>query len=112
MAKRTLSTLLMTLFIWVVAEPTLALALEHGDGAVSVDHDDGFPCSDGDSGGPCDDSCPCLCCPGHIKIVTSSLVTSLEISRVSEIHRFSPSEDNHPIGTHLRIFRPPRFYLG
>jgi hypothetical protein len=107
MKKRFLSILLLATFVWTFAEPALATAFEPVD---AVDHHaDGIPCSDGDGDGPCDDNCPCLCCPGHLKVVNLLSTNLLDIHLDSTNQRFSPSEENHPNGIHLRIFRPPRF---
>ena len=108
--KRLLSALLLAVFAWMIAGPSVAAALESPDTAhaSSANHSDGVPCPDGGDEGPCDGGCPCICCPGHAKVMFSSAVVSLETPNLTTLHHFGPSESNHASGIHLRVFRPPR----
>ncbi|MFO8070891.1 MAG: hypothetical protein R6V85_03355 [Polyangia bacterium] len=110
MNKRLPSALMLAVFAWMIAGPTVAAALEPSHTALvsPAHHADGAPCPDGDDDGPCDDGCPCLCCPGHATVMFPPAVASLERPHLSSVHRFGPSETDHPSGIHRRIFRPPR----
>ena len=109
MNKRLLSSLMLAVFAWMVAGPTVAAASSSGTALTSsVNHADGVPCPDGGGEGPCDGGCPCICCPGHATVVFSPSGVSLDTPHLSTEHRFGPLETNHPSGIHLRVFRPPR----
>ena len=110
MNKRLLSALMLAVFAWMIAEPTLAATLDSPKSvdASAVNHTDGVPCPDGDDEGPCDSGCPCICCPGHATVIFAPSVASLERPHLQSVHRFGPPEADHPTGIHHRVFRPPR----
>ena len=110
MNKRLLAFMMVSVLSWMIVGPSLAAALEssNADHVSLGSHSDSVPCPDGDEEGPCDDGCPCVCCPGHAKVMFSSPVVSLESPHLNSIHRFGPPESVHPSGIHHRIFRPPR----
>lgn len=108
MNKRLLSSLMLAVFAWMVAGPTVAASSSGTALTSSVNHADGVPCPDGGDEGPCDGGCPCICCPGHATVVFSPSGVSLGTPHLSTEHRFGPLETNHPSGIHLRVFRPPR----
>lgn len=108
--RHLLSSLMLTVFAWVSAGPTVASALELSDPshASPPKHEAGVPCPDHGDEGPCDSGCPCICCPDHATVILSPAVVYLETLNLTSFYRFSPPESDKPKGIHHRVFRPPR----
>lgn len=104
MNKRLLSNLMPAVFAWMIAGPTMAALLEPSN----TDHAGCVPCPDGGDEDPCDGGCPCICCPGHAKVMFTPSIAPFERLYPSSAHRVAPPETDHPSGIHFRVFRPPR----
>jgi len=108
-ARRFLATIVMAVFAWMFAGPSLAVVMGPEAGACSsVHHADGTLCPDGHDGAPCGDECPCLCCRGHAPVSCLTAVAAFVAPRLSPVHALGPPNTAHPSGVHRRVFRPPR----
>ena len=62
----------------------------------------------GNDGGPCAATCPCACCPGHLRVTASATVQpSTNALLPDELDASSP-DDLNPKNIVSRIFHPPR----
>ncbi len=101
----------LTLGLFLICSTPLAalvaLATPHVDAGEEIAHPG--HCPDGDSeGSPCEAGCPCLCCPGHARLLPPE-GHAIALSARLGGHRLHDGADAlQPQEVFRGVFRPPR----